>query len=94
MKKKYLQDQKRRLLFKQTELKAINRRLNIRLKDLNILQTLIQQNQNISSLNKVKNRCCISGRSRSVYKKFRMSRIAFRELSLNGLVNGVKKASW
>jgi len=41
-----------------------------------------------------KNRCEISGRSRSVYRKFRVSRIVLRELALRGLVPGMRKASW
>ena len=33
-----------------------------------------------------RNRCVVSGRSRGYYRKFGLSRIAFRELSLRGLV--------
>lgn len=39
-------------------------------------------------------RCMVSGRSRAVYKKFRLSRIAFRELAHAGQLPGVHKASW
>ena len=42
---------------------------------------------------KIKHRCVISNRSKSVYKKFRMSRIVFRTLASNGQLMGVKKAS-
>jgi small subunit ribosomal protein S14 len=41
-----------------------------------------------------RNRCVVSGRSRGYYRKFGLSRIAFRELSLRGLVPGVRKSSW
>jgi len=43
---------------------------------------------------RLKNRCVLTGRSRSVYKKFKLSRIMFRELALKGLLTGVRKASW
>jgi small subunit ribosomal protein S14 len=39
-------------------------------------------------------RCEISGRSRGVYRKFRVSRIVLRELALQGKVPGMRKASW
>ncbi|RME67516.1 MAG: 30S ribosomal protein S14, partial [Alphaproteobacteria bacterium] len=40
---------------------------------------------------RVRNRCEVSGRPRAVYRKFRMSRIALRELASKGLVPGVVK---
>ena len=40
------------------------------------------------------NRCEITGRSRGVYRKFRVSRIVLRELALKGMVPGMRKASW
>lgn len=47
-----------------------------------------------SSFTRVMNRCIFTGRSRSVYRMFKVSRIVFRELASGGLLNGVKKASW
>ncbi len=41
-----------------------------------------------------KNRCEITGRSRGYYRKFRVSRIMLRELALQGLIPGMRKASW
>ncbi len=40
------------------------------------------------------NRCSLSGRPRAYMRKFGMSRIAFRELALEGKIPGVTKASW
>jgi small subunit ribosomal protein S14 len=40
------------------------------------------------------NRCNISGRPRGYMRKFGLSRIAFRELALEGKIPGVVKASW
>lgn len=39
-------------------------------------------------------RCVVSGRARGVYRKFGLSRIAFRELALSGDLPGVTKSSW
>ena len=47
-----------------------------------------------SAQNRVRNRCEVSGRPRGYYRKLRMSRIALRELSSNGLVPGMVKSSW
>ncbi|OYU50374.1 MAG: 30S ribosomal protein S14 [Rhizobiales bacterium PAR1] len=43
---------------------------------------------------RIRNRCEVSGRSRAVYRKFKMSRIALRELGNKGLVPGLVKSSW
>ena len=47
-----------------------------------------------SSLIRIRNRCEITGRPRAFYRKFKMSRIALRELANQGLLCGVLKASW
>lgn len=47
-----------------------------------------------SSPVRLKNRCEITGRPRGYMRKFKMSRIAFRELAHKGLIPGVRKASW
>ncbi len=39
-------------------------------------------------------RCELCGRSRAVYRKFRLCRICFRTLANEGKIPGVKKASW
>ena len=39
-------------------------------------------------------RCLICGRPRAVYRKFKMCRMCFRTLALEGKIPGVKKASW
>jgi small subunit ribosomal protein S14 len=43
---------------------------------------------------RVRNRCELTGRPRGYYRKFRLSRIALRELANRGLLPGVTKASW
>ena len=39
-------------------------------------------------------RCAVSGRSKSYYRKFGISRIALRELALRGQLPGMRKSSW
>lgn len=39
-------------------------------------------------------RCQICGRSRAVYRKFKVCRVCFRTLASEGKIPGVKKASW
>ena len=39
-------------------------------------------------------RCRRCGRPRSVYRKFGICRICFRDMALKGLIPGVQKASW
>ena len=43
---------------------------------------------------RVRNRCLVTGRPRGNYRKFKMSRIAFRELASTGHVPGILKSSW
>ncbi|QGQ45735.1 30S ribosomal protein S14 [Metabacillus sediminilitoris] len=47
-----------------------------------------------SSPTRLHNRCEISGRPRGYLRKFKMSRIAFRELAHKGQLPGIKKSSW
>lgn len=39
-------------------------------------------------------RCERCGRSRAVYRKFKLCRLCFRQLALDGKIPGVTKASW
>lgn len=47
-----------------------------------------------SSPVRIRNRCLLSGRPRGNYRKFKMSRIALRELASNGQIPGMVKSSW
>lgn len=40
------------------------------------------------------NRCALTGRSRGYLRDFGLSRIAFREMALAGLIPGIRKSSW
>jgi ribosomal protein S14 len=43
---------------------------------------------------KIVRRCQLCGRARAVYRKFGCCRICFRRLASDGLIPGVRKASW
>jgi small subunit ribosomal protein S14 len=47
-----------------------------------------------SSPTRLKSRCEVTGRPRGYLRKFKMSRISFRELAHKGQIPGVKKSSW
>jgi small subunit ribosomal protein S14 len=47
-----------------------------------------------SSRIRVRNRCFKTGRPRGVIRRFKLSRLSFREMALNGEIPGVTKASW
>ena len=47
-----------------------------------------------SSKVRLKNRCQLSGRPRGYIRYFGISRIAMRDMALDGKIPGLKKASW
>lgn len=47
-----------------------------------------------SSIIRVRNRCALTGRSRGFLRKFKLSRLCFREMANQGLIPGITKASW
>jgi small subunit ribosomal protein S14 len=47
-----------------------------------------------SSVTRIRNRCELTGRPRGVYRKFKLSRIALRELASAGQIPGMVKSSW
>ena len=47
-----------------------------------------------SSPVRLHNRCMFTGRARSYYRKFGVSRLVLREMALRGEIPGLKKASW
>jgi small subunit ribosomal protein S14 len=46
------------------------------------------------SKTRIRNRCQLTGRPRGFYRKFKLSRIALRELASAGQIPGVVKSSW
>ncbi|WP_185873661.1 30S ribosomal protein S14 [Blattabacterium cuenoti] len=55
---------------------------------------LLQKLPRDASPVRLRNRCSITGRCRGYMRKFGISRIIFRNMVSQGLIPGVKKASW
>jgi len=47
-----------------------------------------------SSRSRLRNRCQLTGRSRGFLRKFKLSRLCFREMASHGMIPGVTKSSW
>lgn len=71
--------------------KYLQKRIELKKKgDWVALQKLPRNSMKI----RLRNRCKITGRPRGYIRFFGLSRINFREMANNGLIPGVKKASW
>ena len=62
----------------------------IRLKAQNLLNALPKDSAKV----RINNRCILTGRSKSVYQSFNISRIKLREQALLGNLPGMQKSSW
>lgn len=58
------------------------------------LHQITSKNTKYTSFTRTKTICILTGRSRSVYRFFRLSRIKIREYANAGYFTGVTKASW
>ncbi len=89
----------RRNIVKRFNEKRQSLKKQIMKKDLSIeerfkIQTKLNELPRDSSKIRVRNRCKLTGRTRGVYRKFGLSRIKIRELSMSGELPGVVKSSW
>lgn len=99
MKKRIYKDIKKRKLFKHYE---VRRRLLLGLiNDLSIplekrLEFISQLNRlpRNASKGRILNRCILTGRSKSVYRFCKLSRLTLRDLGSRGLIPGLSKKSW
>ncbi len=86
-------------LIKKFKSKRNSLKVKVMQKDLTMDERLKIQNKlndlprNSSSI-RYRNRCKLTGRTRGVYRKFGLSRIKIRELSMSGDLPGVVKSSW
>ena len=99
MNKLIKKNKKQRLLFKQIEFSKIilnsitsnfliNRQTRLKIKQLHFSFNL---NGTISRIN---NRCILTGRSKSINRFFKLSRIQLRVLASNSMLPGVSKYNW
>ena len=90
---------KRKLMVKKFKNKRLNLKKKINNRNISMeerfkLQSKINELPRDGSRTRVRNRCELTGRTRGVYRKFGLSRIKIRELSMAGLLPGVVKSSW
>lgn len=79
---------------KRAELKAILANPKATDEEFFAAQKALAKQPRDASAIRVRNRCLLSGRPRGYLRRFRVSRITFRELALNGKIPGVTKSSW
>ena len=79
---------------KRAQLKAIIRNPKSSEADKVLAQAKLNALPRNSNVNRVRNRCALTGRPRAVYRKFGLSRIAVREKGLAGEIPGLTKSSW
>ena len=77
-----------------SELKIIIKSPNSSLEDKEAAVANLDKLPKSSSRIRVRNRCFKTGRPRGVISRFKLSRLSFREMALNGEIPGVTKASW
>ena len=79
---------------KRAELKAISKDPSLTPEDQFAARLKLAEMPRNSSRTRVRNRCEMSGRPRAFYRKFKLSRIALRDLASNGQIPGMTKSSW
>jgi len=79
---------------KRARLKAIAQDKDLSAEDrFNAFLKLAELPRNASPT-RIRNRCQVTGRPRGYYRRFKMSRIALRDLASSGAVPGTVKSSW
>jgi small subunit ribosomal protein S14 len=79
---------------KRTALKTIIKDRDLPVEDRFEASVKLAQLPRNGSPTRIRLRCEITGRSRANYRKFRLSRIALRDLASAGQIPGMVKASW
>jgi small subunit ribosomal protein S14 len=79
---------------KRDRLKTIARNTELPIEERIAAQIKLSEMPRNSAQTRVRNRCELTGRPRGYYRKFKMSRIALRELANQGQLPGVTKSSW
>lgn len=99
-KKSSVEKQKRRELTvkrnwnKRQELKAKVRNMNLSEEERMEASTKLNKMKRDASPIRLRNRCQLTGRPRGYLRKFKISRLSFREMASMGMIPGVTKASW
>ena len=94
-----LRDQRRKKLIlkyaaRRAELRAKLGNPNVSIEEKFLVQKQFAKLPRNSCPTRLKRRCGVSGRARSNYRKFGISRIAMRDLAHRGQLPGMRKSSW
>ncbi len=84
----------KRYAAKRERLKAIARDQALPIEERFAAQLKLAELPRNSATVRIRNRCELTGRPRAFYRKFKLSRIALRELGSKGQIPGLVKASW
>ncbi|MEG3617762.1 30S ribosomal protein S14 [Magnetovibrio sp. PR-2] len=79
---------------KRAKLKAMTKDESLSLEERFQAQLQLAELPRNSAQNRLRLRCGLSGRPRGNYRKFKLSRIALRDLASTGQIPGVVKSSW
>ncbi len=79
---------------KRAKLKAMTKDESLSLEERFVAQLKLAQLPRNSAENRLRLRCGLTGRPRGNYRKFKLSRIALRDLASTGQIPGVVKSSW
>ncbi len=79
---------------KRAKLKAVLKDKDVSGEDRFAAQLKLAAMPRNGSKTRIRNRCELTGRSRAYYRKFKLSRIALRELASAGQIPGMTKSSW
>ena len=79
---------------KRSDLKAIIYDPKTAVEERDIAVSKLDKLPKSSSRIRLRNRCFITGRPRGIIRRFKLSRLSFREMALKGEIPGVTKASW
>jgi small subunit ribosomal protein S14 len=84
----------KRLAPKRARLKAVAEDRSLPPEERFAARLKLAQMPRNSAAVRIRNRCELSGRPRGYYRKFRLSRIALRQLASSGQIPGMVKSSW
>jgi len=79
---------------KRARLKAVANDKNLPIEERFAARLKLAELPRNSAPSRIRNRCELTGRPRATYRKFKLSRIALRDLASNGQIPGVVKSSW
>lgn len=79
---------------KRARLKATAMDRSLPIEERFAAQLKMQQLPKNGAKERIRNRCELTGRPRGVYRKFKLSRIALRDLGSTGQIPGLVKSSW